>query len=148
MEITSYATRTRLAKFQLEGESQVWWDWVKISRNLEAMTWGYFCTLFMSKFFPASTRHAKAQEFLELRQGAITVLEYMAKFIELARFTDDYVATDRVVTPSPLAQERSRGLLLYEGFKGRVVTPRDTTPKVKAKINHPNMGGTLGLLAN
>ena len=62
--------------------------------NLEAMTWGDFRTLFMSKFFPASARHAKAWEFLELRQGATTVLEYMAKFTELARFTDDYMATD------------------------------------------------------
>ena len=26
MEITSDATRGRLAAFQLEGESQVWWD--------------------------------------------------------------------------------------------------------------------------
>ena len=50
--------------------------------------------LFMSKFFPASSRHAKAWEFLQLRQGAMTVLEYVAKFIELARFTDDYVAID------------------------------------------------------
>ena len=48
----------------------------------------------MSKFFPASTRHAKDWEFLELRQGTLTVLEYVAKFIELTRFTDDYVATD------------------------------------------------------
>ena len=38
MEITSDATRIRLAAFQLEGESQVWWDWVKASRNLEVMT--------------------------------------------------------------------------------------------------------------
>ena len=38
MEITSDATRIRLAAFQLEGESQEWWDWVKASRNLEAMT--------------------------------------------------------------------------------------------------------------
>ena len=50
--------------------------------------------LFMSKFFPASARHAKAREFLELRQGAMTVLEYVAKFIELSCFTDDYVAID------------------------------------------------------
>ena len=48
----------------------------------------------MSKFFSASARHAKAREFLELRKGAMTVLEYMAKFIELARFADDYVATN------------------------------------------------------
>ena len=33
-------------------------------------------------------------EFLELRQGSKTVLEYVAKFIELARFGDDYVAVD------------------------------------------------------
>ena len=67
MEITSDATRIRLAAFQLEGESQVWWDWVKTFRNLEAMTWGDFRAFFISKFFPASARYAKAREFLELR---------------------------------------------------------------------------------
>ena len=48
----------------------------------------------MGKFFPVSARHAKAREFLELKQGSMTVLEYVAKFTELARFEDDYVATD------------------------------------------------------
>ena len=48
----------------------------------------------MGKYFPATARHAKAQEFLELKQGAMTVIEYVAKFIELARFAGDYVATD------------------------------------------------------
>ena len=48
----------------------------------------------MDKFFPAFSRHAKAQEFLELKQGIMTVLEYVAKFIELAHFGDDYVAID------------------------------------------------------
>ena len=38
MEITSDATRIRLATFQLEGESQIWWDWVRASRDLEMMT--------------------------------------------------------------------------------------------------------------
>ena len=48
----------------------------------------------MDKFFLASDRHAKARDFLELKQGSMTVLEYVAKFTELARFGDDYVATD------------------------------------------------------
>ena len=48
----------------------------------------------MGKYFPATARHAKAQEFLELKQGAMTVIEYVARFTELARFADDYVATD------------------------------------------------------
>ena len=94
MGITFDATRIRLAMFKLESESQIWWDWAKVSRDLETMTWGDFRGLFMSKFFPTSVRHTKAQEFLKLRQGSKTVLEYVAKFIELVSFGDDYVATD------------------------------------------------------
>ena len=60
IEITSDATRIRLETFQLEGESQVWWDWVRASRDLEAITQGEFHELFMGKYFPMSTRHAKA----------------------------------------------------------------------------------------
>ena len=66
---------------------------MKTSRHVEAMTWVDFRELFMSKFFPASARHVKAREFLDLRQGDMTVLEYVARFTELALFTDDYVAT-------------------------------------------------------
>ena len=48
----------------------------------------------MGKYFLVSAQHAKVREFLELKQGTMTVLENVAKFTELARFTDDYVATD------------------------------------------------------
>ena len=48
----------------------------------------------MSKFFSEPVRHAIAWEFLELKQGSMIVLEYIAKFTELARFGDDYVAID------------------------------------------------------
>ena len=58
------------------------------------MTWAEFHDLFMGKYFSDTARHAKAQEFLELRQGTMTVMEYVARFTELARFSDDYVATD------------------------------------------------------
>ena len=94
MEITSDATRIRLAAFQLEGEAQVWWKWARTSRDLEAMTWSEFQELFMGKYFPDTARHAKAHEFLELKQGAMSVMDYVARFTELARFADDYVATD------------------------------------------------------
>ena len=57
------------------------------------MTWGEFHELFMGKYFPVTARHAKAREFLELKQGTMTVLEYEAKLTELAHFADDYVAT-------------------------------------------------------
>ena len=61
MRITFDSTRIRLATFKLEGESHIWWDWAKVSRDLETMTLGEFRELFMSKFFLASARHAKAR---------------------------------------------------------------------------------------
>ena len=94
MEITSDTTRIRLAAFQLEGEARVRWRWARTSRDLEVMTWAEFQELFMGKYFPETARHAKAQEFLELKQGATTVMDYVARFTKLARFADDYVATD------------------------------------------------------
>ena len=68
--------------------------WVKTSRDLKVMTWAKIHELFMGKYFSTTARHAKAQEFLELKQGTMTLMEYVAKFTELARFTNDYVATD------------------------------------------------------
>ena len=59
MDITFDAAKIGLAVFQLEGESQVWWDWVKTSRDLEAMTWAEFHELFMSKYFSVTVRHSK-----------------------------------------------------------------------------------------
>ena len=78
MKITSNTTRIRVAAFQLEGEAQVWWNWAKTSRDLEAMTWAEFHDLFMGKYCPDTARHAKAQEFLDLKQGMMTVMDYVA----------------------------------------------------------------------
>ena len=42
-----------------------------------------------------------------------------------------------------LAQGRSRGRLLFKGFRDRGAVIR-----AKAKVNHPKMGDTLGQLAS
>ena len=150
----------------------------------------------MGKYFSVSDRHAKARKFLELKQGKMIVIEYVAKFTELARFTDDYAAIDmakvrkfedglKLSIPGKigglllqdmdllvktvmtierevddaqsirlkirgrranlffLAQGRSRGLLLRKGFRDRA-----TTIRAKARVNHPKMEDTSGLLAN
>ena len=48
----------------------------------------------MGKYFLDTARQAKAQEFLKLKQGTMNVMEYVARFTELARFSDYYVAMD------------------------------------------------------
>ena len=117
IEITFDTTRIRLVAFQLEGEAQVWWNWAKTSRDLEAMTWAEFQELFMGKYFPNTARHAKAQKFLELKQGMMTVMDYVARFTKLAHFTDDYVATD-------MAKVRRFENGLKLSIRGRIVRLR------------------------
>ena len=117
MEIASNTTRIKLAAFPLEGEAQVWWNWAKTSRDLEAMTWAEFHDLFMGKYFSNTAHHAKAQEFLELKQGTTIVLEYVARFTELAHFADDYVATD-------MAKVRRFENGLKLSIRGRIVRLR------------------------
>ena len=117
MEITSDTTKVRLAAFQLEGEAQVWWRWAKTSRDVEVMTWAEFQELFMGKYFPDTSHHAKAQEFLELKQGTMTVMEYVARFNELAPYADDYVATD-------LAKVRRFENGLKLSIRGKIVSLR------------------------
>ena len=68
----------------------------------------------MGKYFPEIATHAKAQEFLELKQGATTVMDYVTRFTELARFVDDYVATD-------LAKVRRFKNGLKLSIRGRIV---------------------------
>ena len=78
------------------------------------MTWAEFYELFISKYFPATARHAKVREFLELKQGMMTMMEYVAKFIELAYFADDYVAID-------MSKVRKFGDGLKLSIRGKIV---------------------------
>ena len=74
------------------------------------MTWAKFHDLFMGKYFPGTAR----QEFLELKQGTMIVLEYVARFTKLPRFVDDYVATN-------MAKVRRFVNGLKFSIKGRII---------------------------
>ena len=48
------------------------------------VTWAVFKREFLDKYFPEDVRGKKEIEFLELKQGNMSVTEYAAKFVELA----------------------------------------------------------------
>ncbi|XP_027343084.1 uncharacterized protein LOC113855653 [Abrus precatorius] len=52
--------------------------------------WETFKTIFLGNYFPRDLRKQKAREFLELKQGSITVGEYVAKFQELMKYWPHY----------------------------------------------------------
>ena len=98
----------------------------------------------MGKYFSDTARHAKAREFLELKQGMMTVMEYVARFTELARFADDYVATD-------MAKVRRFENGLKLSIRGRIVGLRlqDINSMVRTALTiereRSRMLGALGM---
>jgi len=57
-------------------------------------TWWEFSTAFQEFFIPAGVINQKVTEFLELRLGNRTVMEYVNKFNHLAQYVGSQVDTD------------------------------------------------------
>ena len=95
MGIQGDADRVDLATYQLEGEADNWWNMIKDTRNTAIMTWAQFEELFLEKYFPMTVKEDMIQEFLSLRQGGMTVAQYVARFEELARHASRFVGDDR-----------------------------------------------------
>lgn len=76
----------------LSEEVEYWWDnsRQRFEANGIALTWAIFRGAFLKKYFPADMRSKKETEFLELKQGNMTVVDYAVKFKELSRFYPHY----------------------------------------------------------
>jgi len=46
-----------------------------------------------AKYYPKDAKRAEEQEFLSLKQGSMSLMEYAVKFNELSRFALNQVAT-------------------------------------------------------
>ncbi|XP_050889137.1 uncharacterized protein LOC127094338 [Lathyrus oleraceus] len=68
-------------------ETEFWWE--KTRQGLEvagtAINWDNFKKEFLDKYFPSNICKCKEIEFLELKQGNMSVDDYAAKFQELSR---------------------------------------------------------------
>ncbi|XP_058218101.1 uncharacterized protein LOC131329060 [Rhododendron vialii] len=94
LEITRNGDRVALATYQLKGEARYWWDLMEITYTIATMTFDKFETLFLNKYFPTPLRLVKEQEFLNPKQGTMTVTQYAAKFEELSRYALAAIATE------------------------------------------------------
>ncbi|XP_074377984.1 uncharacterized protein LOC141719500 [Apium graveolens] len=83
--------KTDYAIYFLKNEANYWWESTRAIEGEGPVTWVRFTELFLEKYFPDCMRNQMEIEFLELKKGDKSVVEYEAKFIELARFLPDYV---------------------------------------------------------
>ncbi|WMV25576.1 hypothetical protein MTR67_018961 [Solanum verrucosum] len=78
--------KAELAAFQLNGVAQVWFNQWKERRAVDAgpLDWEKFKVAFLDRLFPLEIMEAKVLEFINLRQGSLSVKEYALKFTQLS----------------------------------------------------------------
>ncbi|KAL0556479.1 hypothetical protein IC582_004993 [Cucumis melo] len=88
--------KVQCAVFMLTDRGTAWWETTErmLGGDVSQITWQQFKESFYAKFFSASLRDAKRQEFLNLEQGDMTVEQYDAEFDLLSRFAPEMIATE------------------------------------------------------
>jgi hypothetical protein len=61
--------------------------------SVDTITWNEFKAHFCTHYVPRGTLKLK-KEFTDLRQGSMSVHEYLNSFIQLARYTPDDINMD------------------------------------------------------
>ena len=81
------ADRVKFAAHQLKGVAADWWDNFCAAREgNQEITWQEFSEVFRIAHIPAGVMEMKRKEFLELKQGEMTVPEYLSRYTQLARY--------------------------------------------------------------
>lgn len=88
--------KVQCAVFLLRERAAIWWQSVErmLGGNVNQITWDQFKESFYAKFLPSSLRDAKRQEFINLKQGQMTVEEYDYEFDMLSLFAPELVETE------------------------------------------------------
>ncbi|XP_050881245.1 uncharacterized protein LOC127084776 isoform X1 [Lathyrus oleraceus] len=86
------AQKVRYGTHMLAVEADDWWleTHERLTVAGEVITWDVFRREFMRKYYPEDVRGKKEIEFLELKQGNMSVTDYAAKFVELSKFYPHY----------------------------------------------------------
>jgi hypothetical protein len=83
------------ASHQLEGPAANWWDaYVKAHEEPKSINWQEFKNSFHSQHVPLGVMKLKKKEFKDLKQGSMSVSEYVTHFTQLSRYAPDNVDTN------------------------------------------------------
>ncbi|XP_062201998.1 uncharacterized protein LOC133904517 [Phragmites australis] len=83
------------ASHQLSGPAQEWWTaYTAAHEDPQEITWAEFRSSFRAHHVPIGEIKLKRKEFLSLKQGPMSVREYLTKFTQLSRYTPSDVDTD------------------------------------------------------
>jgi hypothetical protein len=84
-----------LASHQLYGPAADWWDaYVEAHEEPESINWPEFRAAFCAHHLPQGVIKLKKKEFKDLKQGSMSMNEYITKFTQLSRYALHEVNND------------------------------------------------------
>ena len=66
---------------------------ILLSTRRSLLSWKILKTVFVERSFAREKREAKVEEFINLRQGGMSVKEYSFKFVKLSKYTSSLVSS-------------------------------------------------------
>ncbi|KAL5560440.1 hypothetical protein UlMin_036651 [Ulmus minor] len=82
------------ATYVLKRDARYWWETVKMRRNVEDMTWDEFIVEFNQKYYNRMAMRAQQNEFINIKQGSMSVTEAVHKFDQVTRLCPYLVPTE------------------------------------------------------
>jgi hypothetical protein len=87
--------KSLFAAQQLRGPTGTWWgNFVAIQPAGHQVTWDELKLAFHEHYISEGVLHMKQEEFMRLKQGGDTVMQYLNKFNHLSQYAIDQVNTD------------------------------------------------------
>jgi hypothetical protein len=84
-----------LASHLFSGPVADWWDaYVEAHEEPESINWPEFSGAFRAHHVPQGVIKLKMKEFQNLKQGSMSMNEYVTKFTQLSRYAPHEVNTD------------------------------------------------------
>ncbi|KAL5570666.1 hypothetical protein UlMin_027241 [Ulmus minor] len=113
------------ATYVLKKDARYWWETVKMRRNVQDMTWDEFIAEFNQKYYNRMAMRAQQNEFINIKQGSMSVTEAVRKFDQLARLCPYLV---------PAEEERVRRMLeMFRPELAVVIDSGDNPPTTVAE---------------
>ncbi|XP_073019308.1 uncharacterized protein [Primulina eburnea] len=72
--------RARCAIYMLRDNASLWLERASHAVDVATLTWARFREMFFRKYFPADVRGRVTREFMSLRQGDLSVADFIHKF--------------------------------------------------------------------
>jgi hypothetical protein len=78
-----------------DGTATNWWEtYCNAHVNVDTITWNELKARFRTHYVPRGTMKLKRKEFADLRQGGMSVNEYLNSFIQLSRYAPNDIKTN------------------------------------------------------